>query len=275
MTLADDAQRALLYEVVTCPKPGLVDPISSGPHPDMDVYLFIDSSLALRSYFETAEKIGKQFEGTDLTEMFQILRRAGQKAETTMYTATNGVNTHKGAIFSLGILVCAESYRLCHRESDVFSIVRHMTDHLVTRDFKKKLMAKPPVTAGEKQYYRYGLTGSRGQAQAGYPIVAEVALPFLRDAKGNLNERLLDTLMKIATRADDSSLIKRAHDPKIVTWLHQEAERYLALGGSQSEAGRQFLKRFDQYCLSHHYSLGGCADLLILTIFIGIRRQII
>ncbi|WP_308556438.1 triphosphoribosyl-dephospho-CoA synthase CitG [uncultured Lactobacillus sp.] len=270
-SIAQDAIRALLYEVVTAPKPGLVDPISSGPHPDMDTYLFIDSSLSLQPYFEEAVRIGANFKGKNLTEMFNKLRQAGIEAEKTMFAATNNVNTHKGAIFSLGVLVCAESYRETSG-GDTFEIVKKMTKGLVRHDLKN---LNHKQTAGEKEYLQYGKTGIRGEAEAGYPIVKDIALPFLKNSTGELKARLLDTLMKIATETEDSNLIKRAGNIQVLTWLKEVANNYLRLGGYNSEKGRKYLDQLNQVCLKNNYSLGGCADLLILTIFIGLRRNYI
>jgi Triphosphoribosyl-dephospho-CoA synthetase len=97
--LVGDALRALLYEVSVNPKPGLVDPVSSGPHPDMDVFTFIDSSMSLRRYFSRCVEQGTTFQGDDLRALFLAIRPAGVEAEKAMFEATKGVNTHKGAIF--------------------------------------------------------------------------------------------------------------------------------------------------------------------------------
>ena len=98
--IVDNALKALLYEAVTLPKPGLVDPVDQGSHEDMDIYTFIDSSVALAPYLSKAAQIGEKFKGYDLTQMFQELRQEGILAEIEMLRATQAVNTHKGAIFS-------------------------------------------------------------------------------------------------------------------------------------------------------------------------------
>lgn len=268
--IVQNALRALLYEVVTWPKPGLVDPISQGPHPDMNIYLFIDSSVSLTNYFKKAEQIGKQFSEVDLTVMFKELRQAGIKAEKTMFTATHGVNTHKGAIFSLGLFVCAVSYCQKHGLADEFAVVKQMTNGLVAHDLGKK-----SNTAGERQFLRYGLGGVRAEAEAGYPIVRNVVLPFLAKSSGDLQTRLLDTLMKIASVNEDSNLIKRAGNPQVITWLHEQANKYLQLGGFATKEGKHFLQHLNEICLNRNYSLGGCADLLIVTIFLGLEEGVV
>ena len=103
--IAELAERALLYELAVTPKPGLVDMETNGAHEDMDRFTFIRSACALRPYFERCTRLGMENRSTE--EMFFRLRREGLLAEETMLAATGGVNTHKGAIFSLGLLCCA------------------------------------------------------------------------------------------------------------------------------------------------------------------------
>lgn len=102
--LVSTALAAMLYEVSVNPKPGLVDPVDAGPHPDMNVFMFIDSAVSLRRYFDECVAAGEQFTGglTALPDLFQTIRPAGIEAEKDMFGATHGVNTHKGAIFFTG-----------------------------------------------------------------------------------------------------------------------------------------------------------------------------
>lgn len=267
--ITQNALKALLYEVVTNPKPGLVDPLDVGSHPDMDVYLFINSSLSLAPYFTEAAEIGWNFNGKDLTQMFARLRQAGLKGEKAMFAATRNVNTHKGAVFSLGLFVCAAAYCQQHA-GDEFQVIQQMTQGLVERDLGQK-----KETAGEQQFLKYGKGGVRAEAEAGYPLVRKVALPFLAQTHGDLNTRLIDTLMKIVSATDDSNLIKRAGNIDVLPVVHQQAQRYLQLGGYGSPAGREYLMKLNRLFKERNYSLGGSADLLILTIFMGLQRGII
>ncbi len=270
--IANNAVKALLYEAATGPKPGLVDPMDSGPHPDMDIYLFIDSSLSLQNYFQQAELIGRNFTGSDLRQLFHELRQAGINAEKDMFKATNGVNTHKGAVFALGIFVCAESYSL-KTQTDIFATIKKMCHGLMAHDLNQKQLSRGDLTAGEKQFEKYHLGGARETAESGYPVVEKIALPFLKQSRGSIQVRLLDTFMKIATVTSDSNLIKRAGSSKIIPWLHRSAQHYLDLGGYLTKAGRQYLSKLDQIFKANNYSLGGCADLLIVTIFMGLERN--
>ncbi|WP_281196465.1 triphosphoribosyl-dephospho-CoA synthase, partial [Lactobacillus acetotolerans] len=102
--------------------------------------------------------------------------------------------------------------------------------------------------------------------------VKDIALPFLKNSTGDIQTRLLDTLMKIATIASDSNLIKRAGNINVIPWLRQHAKQYLQLGGYGTTQGKEYLLNLNKEMTKRNYSLGGCADLLIVTIFIGLER---
>ena len=101
------AVRALLYEVTTTPKPGLVDRRNSGSHRDMDVFTFMDSAAALYPYFEVCARTGRETAEQPAPETFAALRPLGREAEGEMLDATGGVNTHKGALYSFALLLSA------------------------------------------------------------------------------------------------------------------------------------------------------------------------
>ncbi|EQM53172.1 triphosphoribosyl-dephospho-CoA synthase [Lactiplantibacillus plantarum EGD-AQ4] len=274
--IVNHALRALLYEVTVNPKPGLVDPVSAGPHPDMNAFMFIDSALSLEPYFTACASAGATYTDNDLIGLFQQIRTVGIEAEQTMFTATHGVNTHKGAVFSLGVLVTAAAYQQQQPAESLVPIVQAMLAGLTANDFSG-LADKDPseLTAGERQYLIYGIKGIRGEAEAGYPTVMQVALPALKRSRGTINQRLLDTLMAIVQATVDTNLVKRANDSHVVDWAHAQAAKYFELGGSQTSEGMAFLQDLNQEFLVHNYSLGGSADLLILTIFMGLEAGIL
>ncbi|PWG00833.1 triphosphoribosyl-dephospho-CoA synthase CitG [Levilactobacillus bambusae] len=277
LNLAQMAVQSLLAEVSVTPKPGLVDPVSQGPHPDMDVFTFINSATSLVPYFETCETIGRNYKEAASPKLFAAIRPAGIQAEQTMFAATNGVNTHKGAIFALGILVTASAYAGDEAQtSEVIRVVQAMLTGLVAHDFAH-LNEKDParLTAGERQYLKYGKTGSRGEAEAGFPVVSTVSLPYLRQAQGTTNACLLDTLMMIALNSEDSNLIKRAGTAAILPWAHQQFQEYFNLGASQTTEGRHKMQQICQTFDQKKLSLGGSADLLIITIFLGKREGLL
>ncbi|WP_461213616.1 triphosphoribosyl-dephospho-CoA synthase [Lacticaseibacillus sp. GG6-2] len=274
--LANFATRALLYEVSLNPKPGLVDPVSSGPHPDMTVFTFIDSSLSLQPYLLACATTGGGWEA-DLPQLFQALRPAGIQAEQAMFAATGGVNTHKGAIFSLGILVAAVAFQQRHAAyREVQAVVRAMMAGVTAHDFAdvgKK--AADALTNGEQLYLAHGLTGVRGEAEAGYPSVFGSGLPTLEQATGTLNERLLDSLLAIVTRFTDTNLVHRAGTVTILPVAQQQAQAILDAGGVHTQSGQALLAQMNADFLEQNLSLGGSADMLILTIFLALVAEII
>lgn len=268
-TVVNNALKGLLYEVSLNPKPGLVDPVSMGSHTDMNMFMFIDSSLSLKSYLDKAFKLGRNFEGSDLKLLFNALRAEGVLAEQTMFNATNNVNTHKGAIFSLGIWVTAIAYSTKDGSAtmtEVRRVIQRMVEGLIEKDLASNRVA---TTAGEQQFQTYQLTGIRGEAVNGFPGVAEVAVPFLQATFGTMTQRLLDTLMKIAATLEDSTLIKRAKTPDVLAEIKEWTSIYFKLGGSHTEEGMKYLYDLDRVFIERNLSIGGSADTLILTIFIG------
>lgn len=268
-TVVNNALKGLLYEVSLNPKPGLVDPVSMGSHTDMNMFMFIDSSLSLKSYLDKAFKLGRNFEGSDLKLLFNALRAEGVLAEQTMFNATNNVNTHKGAIFSLGIWVTAIAYSTKDGSAtmtEVRRVIQRMVEGLIEKDLASNRVA---MTAGEQQFQTYQLTGIRGEAVNGFPGVAEVAVPFLQATFGTMTQRLLDTLMKIAATLEDSTLIKRAKTPDVLAEMKEWTSIYFKLGGSHTEEGMKYLYDLDRLFIERNLSIGGSADTLILTIFIG------
>lgn len=282
--LVSTALAAMLYEVSVNPKPGLVDPVDAGPHPDMNVFMFIDSAVSLRRYFDECVAAGEQFTGglTALPDLFQTIRPAGIEAEKDMFGATHGVNTHKGAIFSLGIMLTAAAFQDRHPKvvptgnAGLMQVIQKMLAALIDHDLANGDMHDVRnLTAGEYQYVKYGFLGIRGEAAAGFPVVMNHAYPFLARRTGSINEQLLDTLLHILLYADDSNLIKRSGNPDILLRVRQWVTRFFELGGSQTAEGVSFLQKLNQKFKQENLSLGGSADLLILTIFLALRNGII
>ena len=263
---ARQAVRALLYEVTTTPKPGLVDRRNSGSHRDMDVFTFMDSAAALYSYFEACARAGRATAEQPAPETFAALRPLGCQAEGEMLDATGGVNTHKGAVFSVGI-TCAALGRLDRalwaNPARVLAEVSAMTAGLTDRDFAG-LTAENASTVGQKLYVQYGITGVRGQVEAGLPAVLNVGLPVLEAgrAKGYDFDRAGGgALLAILAHSTDTNIIARS-----------SRERQLALTGELkallSETpypDKAALAALDDHFIAENLSPGGSADLLALT----------
>ncbi len=268
--IAEIAQKSLLFEVCTTPKPGLVDQRNSGSHQDMDIFTFMSSAAALYPYFYRCAKIGAKNQNLSPKDVFSLLRFPGKVAENAMYRATNGVNTHKGIIFSLGIL-CAAAGRLLPKNRTPQSILllcREMTEGIVSDE----LSSTSQNTNGEKLYSQYGITGVRGQAEQGFPTVLQTGIPKLREglqAGLPLNDVGCATLLSLLTVTKDTNLIHRSSLAEQETLCKEIAE----LLTQQPYPSRELLEQLDDTFISKNLSPGGCADLLALTYFLYFISQ--
>lgn len=259
------AVQSLLCEVYATPKPGLVDQNNNGSHTDMDLMLFLRSSGALWSYFRRCAKIGLRDD--DPVAVFQNLRRAGLEAEQTMLKATGGVNTHKGAIFSLGILCGAAAMTKPQQWEDsaaLSNLCAAMVKGIVRKDYA---FMQQPATAGEKLFAQYGITGARGQAEAGFPAVFQVGLSVLEEGlhKGHsFNNTLCAALLHIIATTWDTNLIKRGGMAACV----RIQSALQALLKTNPYPPREILEDLDKAFIQQNLSPGGSADLLSATCFV-------
>lgn len=227
------AWQALLEEVYTTPKPGLVDLYSSGAHQDMDVRTFEKSAHALRPYF-----IRMAYQGYLLNcsyeELFRQIRRTGMAAEQAMFQATGHVNTHKGLIFTLGIY-CAVAGRCAAERGQVIEeglriIQQRMTVRILEREIAD-MQEKAAVSHGEMNFQKYGAAGIRGEAIQGYRPLWEDALPVLREGirqKKDDNAVKLQTLFALMRRIEDSNILARG-GPVTLRKVREESAAFLLL----------------------------------------------
>ena len=263
--LAQLARQALEDEVCLTPKPGLVDRRNSGSHTDMDSFTFMSSAASLYPYFEACTRAGRKTADGPAPETFAALRPLGCEAEGEMLAATHGVNTHKGAIFSIGI-VCAALGRLDRAvwadPARVLAEVSTMTAGLTAKDFAG-VTAENAVTAGQKLYVQYGITGVRGQVEAGLPAVLEFGLPALEKglaAGYSLNQSGCGALLAIIANSTDTNLIARS-DRATQLAVVEELKALLARTPYPDEAA---LRALDDRFIAANLSPGGSADLLAL-----------
>ena len=265
-TAAQQAVRALLYEVTTTPKPGLVDRRNSGSHTDMDSFTFMSSAAALYPYFEACARVGRETMDRPAPETFAALRPLGCEAEGEMLDATNGVNTHKGAVFSIGI-TCAALGRLNRAEwcapARVLQEVAAMTSGLTKQDFAD-VTAENAVTAGQKLYVQYGITGIRGQVEAGLPVVLHHGLPALENGLKlgyDINRAGCAALLEILVHSTDTNMIARSSRERQLAWVARVKELLAQTPYPDEEA----LVELDDQFIAENLSPGGSADLLALT----------
>lgn len=257
------ATQSLLDEVCTTPKPGLVDRRNSGSHKDMDIFTFMASAAALQGYFTACAKAGMEAEGSP-QETFAQLRRLGLQAELDMYTATGWVNTHKGAIFTIGIL-CGAAGRLWTAEGtwdqeELFQEVAEMTKDAMEADFRKG-----GDTVGYRLFAQKGIRGIRGEVAQGLPSVANIGLPAYRDfrAKGmDKNEAGVRTLLTLVAQVEDTNMLSRGG----IEGAKAGAEKCAAL--LETPYTLADVEALDDWFIRKNLSPGGCADLLAAVYFI-------
>lgn len=269
-TAASLVTRALLDEVCITPKPGLVDRANSGSHTDMDIFTFTASAAALEPYWRACFETGQRTASEPAPTAFRQLRKAGQSAERAMFTATGGRNTHKGAIFTLG-LICGSIGRLwtpaapCRDVRRILDTCAELAAGCVETDLAG--MQAPPRTAGEHLYASQGITGIRGEAARGFPGIRETALPVLREllASGMCrNDAGAITLLHLITQVEDTNMISRGG-------MERAQAARTACAGLLKKAPRPSMEEIaalDQAFIRENLSPGGCADLLSAAFFL-------
>ena len=261
-TVARLACQALLCEVLTTPKPGLVDRLNNGSHRDMDIFTFAASTAALQPYFADCARIGE--EAPSAAEAFGALRLPGRMAEGVMLEATGGVNTHRGAIFSIGIL-CAAAGRLDRADWQADRLLDEcaaLTAGLTARDFAG-LTAETACTFGQRLYLAQGITGVRGEAERGFPLVRQYGYPKLRAglAEGlNLNDAGRAALLALMAHNVDTNVIHRGG----MAGQRQTAEAAQRLLAQEPWPSADAVAALDHALIEKNLSPGGSADLLAL-----------
>jgi triphosphoribosyl-dephospho-CoA synthase len=259
--LARLAVRALVEEAELTPKPALADGRGPGAHADLCLALMRHSARSLYPHFERIALASVQrLPGLDLREE---LGAFGRLAERSMLSATAGVNTHRGAIWALGLLVSAAAMMGSPSAAAVANRARRLAC-LPDRN------APPLESNGLRMVHRYHVSGARGEAQAGFPHVIAIGLPVLnrlrRRGTAETNARL-DALLAIMRSLGDTCLLHRGGLAALRT-ARDGAAAVLAAGGTATAPGRQRLRQLDRDLLALNASPGGSADLFAATLFL-------
>lgn len=246
--VADLAERALRLELDTTPKPGLVDRQDNGAHKDMDYALMSKSISALRPYLtRLAVESAKDIDPAKIKEI-------GIEAEKAMLKATGGVNTHKGALFCIGLSVAAASCLAC----STGAVEAYSFKELVSRAASEIPSARGTHGAEAKRSFK--AVGALENARAAYPELFTDWLPYYRSLEGD-PFRCHKTLLHIMTTLDDTNILHRRGAEGLA---HAEAEAARLLEDF-SESG---LSSLNKDFIRENISPGGSADMLSLTIFI-------
>ena len=263
--LAERAVMALLEEARLTPKPGLVDRRGSGAHADMDLALMERSAQSLEPTFYRMALAGW------MRKPDSALRRQigaiGRQGEKEMMQVTGGVNTHRGAVWSLGLMATASAMH--QGEVSARELVATAASLARIED-----TACPPVfSKGLYACHRYRVPGARGEAQMGFPHVMK-ALPYLRRLHGNETAGMaarqvahIDALMAIMADLPDTCVLSRGGEEALQT-MNKGAWKVLDAGGFGSLSGRKAYDRLEKDMMDANVSPGGAADLLAAAFFL-------
>lgn len=271
------ATQALLLEISLSPKPGLVDRYNNGAHKDMDFFSFVSSTSALSAYWIKIIELANNYVQNKHGDVLIQLRIIGIEMETEMKRFTNGVNTHKGAIFIIGMLVYAVAKLIFEDNSLTDSNIQTELIALNKDNLKDELLGFNNNLAHGKQIYdKYGTNiggGIRKEMSLGLPIVFKHAIKILqkahKDNKDFLNKEttaqrvLTKCLLQIISQNNDSNILHRANI-EILDELKQKAANCL----NNEYDFRSNYNDLCKFCIKHNISPGGSADLLSASIFL-------
>src|SRR3984957_15503689 len=228
--LAELAWLSLIAEAELTPKPGLVDGRGSGSHSDLSLDLMRRSADTIAPYF-TRMALASANAQMD-TSLRAVVASIGREAEAAMLRATSGSNAHKGAIWVLGLLVCAASLS----EGSLPEFVAEAAGYLARLPDRARPQA---VSHGDVALERYGATGARGEAYGSFPHVVNVGLPALRAARRNgrtERDSRLASLLSIMSRLEDTCVLYRG-GPEAQRIVHEGAARFIKVGAPGSSKG--------------------------------------
>lgn len=270
--IAAAAHAALIKEVELTPKPGLVDRFNTGSHRDMDLDTFYASAQAIAPWFAVFFRLGVAESALPTADFLACLRADGLACERDMFRATGGVNTHKGGIFSLGLL-CAAAGRLAGTGQHVDGTsmcaeVAALCAGLVGQELAPMREAR---TAGEHLFKKYGMTGARGEAASGFATVRRHGLaPYLAArAAGHGEEAALhEALLHLLAYNPDTNVVARGGIDGLA-FVQGYARGLLAMGDVGPAVRSAQLAAFDGALIARNLSPGGSADLLAAAWFLS------
>jgi len=260
--IADLAVHCLDLEVRTYPKPGLVSHVDSGSHADMDIATFQHSAAAIRRPFAALAAAGAQ--GRGMAHLGSI----GLEAEAAMLAATGGINTHRGAIFGLGLLCAAAGARMvgnANRATPLGAIVAHR--------WGDDILRRPALlhSHGGTAWRRYGAGGARLEAAQGLPSVYQVGLPALnhgaRMSAGDGEAARVQACFALIAAVEDTNLLHRGGLDGL-RFAQRAARVFLDEGGVGRRDWRERAASVHRAFIAHRLSPGGAADLLAMSLFV-------
>lgn len=258
------AIQALHREVALAPKPGLVSPMDSGSHTDMDFSTFVRSLQALRSYFPDISHLGTQ------TPTYAQLQSCGVSAEQRMLLATNGINTHRGAIFNLGLLCAAAGVEIARTGSCSAESICQCVANL----WGPAILATATTinnSHGAVVQRRYGSGGARAEAAAGFPSAIRIGLPAYRTALARTQSTQLAAVQcffSLMAELEDTNLLWRGGRQGLA-FARDTATEFLARDGVCAPDWQNQAQALHAEFVARRLSPGGSADMLGVVLFLG------
>jgi triphosphoribosyl-dephospho-CoA synthase len=241
---------------------------SSGAHTDLTWSLMCDSAMALQPSFASMAQAGATID--DAQQLRDTIGALGRQAEARMMQVTGGVNTHRGAIWALGLLVTAAAQ---HSNAVSAAAVTTRAAHLAV--LTDRHAAVFTGNKGEVACRTFQVGGARAQACLGFPVVTSVALPALqasRERGDSEIEAQLNALLAVMAILDDTCILSRGGLAALAV-VQQGAASVVAAHGVASAAGAAAFRQLEQQMLSLHVSPGGAADMLAAALFLdGLSR---
>ncbi|MEA1833979.1 triphosphoribosyl-dephospho-CoA synthase MdcB [Methylobacterium durans] len=256
------AVEALRLELETYPKPGLVSHVDSGSHADMEAATFRASAAALEPWFAALARAG------EAGEPMPALRRLGIAAEAEMRAATGGVNTHRGAIFGLGLLCAAAG-----RDPAEPAEPQGRLGARVRARYAEGILDGPELlhAPGARARRRHGVGGAPAEAAAGFPTLYRVGLPALHRGRrlrpGDPEAARVETCLALIAALEDTNLLHRG-GTEGYAFAREEAARFIAEGGVGRADWRVRAEALHRGFVARNLSPGGAADLLAMTLFV-------
>ncbi|AGN17936.1 hypothetical protein A583_01277 [Corynebacterium glutamicum Z188] len=259
------ATQALLAEVNLPHKPGLVGPDGSRGHQDMDIELMRKSAKVLEPTFSELTEAGKTIElGQELRDE---IGKIGRRGEATMMNATGGVNTHRGAIWNVGLLVTAASGLMTQEDQPftAFSITQRAGSLASIPDSFIDSSPRPGATARKK----YKVGGAVSEAASGFPHVIAIlqAMGFYAGNFTPSRELQIKGLITCMSSLDDTCILHRG-GAEALAFVHGWATDLLVESPPNEGLDVKKLSAFDQHLTNRNLSPGGSADLLAGALFL-------
>lgn len=251
------AVESLIEEVELTPKPGLVDQNDSGSHKDLSLKMMRDSAICLEETFYEIAKIS--YHRLPSQKLREDIAAIGRDGEQIMFEVTNGVNTHKGAIWALGLLISAISSGAGQLSSE--NILETAGQIASFNDRFNQLMS---ITNGKRVKKKYNVRGAKEQAEKGFPHILMYAIPALNEARElNMSENDAKNyvLLSLIANLDDTCILHRGGMTGLLF------AKKSAMNIAKSKQMNEITTINDDF-IERNISPGGSADLLAATIFL-------